>query len=223
MIKLVAFDWNGTLFADTNTCLTGANAILKFLGAKPLTLYQYQKYFIIPTFKFYEQLGFKKEEILKKSAKIAQTFHTTYEPRTSKLRTRKGAKKALSFLHKNKVECVIFSNHIDKEIKKQLKRLKIQKYFSHVLANPHQESSIKIRIKEKSLIDYISKKLYRPNQIVVVGDTQEEVEIGKKIGTVTVAITGGNYSTPRLKAAKPDYLISDLGNLINIINEINTA
>ena len=51
MIKLVVFDWNGTLFADAQAAVHGANARLTFLGLEPITLKQYREAFEIPASK----------------------------------------------------------------------------------------------------------------------------------------------------------------------------
>jgi len=43
MIKLVSFDWNGTILADTYAVLESDNEVLKALGKKPITLKKLQK------------------------------------------------------------------------------------------------------------------------------------------------------------------------------------
>jgi len=53
--------------------------------------------------------------------------------------------------------------------------------------------------------------------VLIVGDSTEEIEIGKRIGIKNVAITGGWVATSRLKNAQPDYLINNLGKLRSII------
>jgi len=221
MVKLVAFDWNGTLFADTYACLDAVNQVLENFEVKPINVTQYQQYFTVPIVGLYQGLGFEKEFILQNISKISHIFHSFYEPRALKVRTRKGTKKVLEYLAKKQIQCLIFSNHVTEAIQFQLKRLKIEKYFSKVLANSEQDSALKERHKEKSLQNFIKEQRLKPHQVLVVGDAQEEVEIGKKLGAITVALTGGNYTTARLKAAKPDYLIDNLGEIISIVNKLN--
>jgi phosphoglycolate phosphatase len=221
MIKLVAFDWNGTLFADTYACLDAVNQVLGNFEAKPINVTQYQQYFTVPIVGLYQGLGFDKEFILQNIPKISHIFHSYYEPRALKVRTRKGAKKILAYLANKQINCLIFSNHVTEAIEFQIRRLKIEQYFSKVLANSEQDSALKERHKEKSLQNFIKEQKLKPHQVLVVGDSQEEVEIGQKLGAITVALTGGNYTTARLKAAKPDYLINNLGELKTIIKKIN--
>ncbi len=221
MIKLVAFDWNGTLFADTFAVHDSNGEVFKLLNVSLLSFKDFQKYFDVPVKKLYLAAGVPEEVLDKKAKEIADTFHSFYEQRAEKVRTRANTKQLLAWLLKSKIDRVIFSNHIVEPIKKQLKRLKIDGYFSAVLANAHLEAAFKGRNKKESLKKYMLENNLLPNEVLIIGDTIEEIEIGKELGSVTVAITHGNCSTLRLKKAKPSYLINGLKNVIYIIKGIN--
>ena len=223
MIKLVAFDWNGTLFADTIACFEADNHMLQKLGLKPITIKTFREKFAVPVVNFYASLGLNKEQLLKGAKINEQIFHQYYEQRAAKIRTRQHTRQVLDWLNKNKIESIIFSNHTLQGITKQLERLKISQFFSSILANTELDTSFKENTKEKKLKYYIESRGLKFNQALVIGDTTEEVTIGKSLGIVTVALTGGYNSTPRLKAAKPNFLITDLGNLVNIVREVNEA
>lgn len=222
MIKLVAFDWNGTIFSDTQAALEGVNEVLKFLNLKPASLKSYQNHFDVPVTKTYLGLGIPEKDLIDRDKEIVHTFHSNYEIRASRVRTRAYAKRLLEWLYKNKVQSIIFSNHIDEPIKKQLKRLGIEKYFTTVLANSKLDSSLKGRNKQEKLKNFIKNSGLSKSEVVIIGDTVEEIEIGKALSAVTVAITGGFCSTARLKVAKPAYLIHNLKEVINIIRKLNS-
>lgn len=221
MIKLVAFDWNGTLFADTSAILDSVNEVLKLVRLKPVSLKTFQKYFDVPVTKTYIGIRIPEEIINHKSSEITKTFHSSYEKRGSKVRTRAFVRQLLNWLSKNHISSIIFSNHIDEPIKKQLKRLKIEKYFSEVLANSKLDSSLKGRNKQQKLKDYVNNNNFQKSEVIIIGDTVEEIEIGKELGITTIALTHGNCSITRLKAIKPDYLINSLKEVIGIIKERN--
>lgn len=178
MIKLVAFDWNGTIFSDTFACYESVNEVLKFLNSKPVSLKTYREHFDVPVTRTYLGLGISQEQINSKAAEIVKTFHTNYEIRAVKVRTRAYANELLKWLSKNNIKSVIFSNHIDEPIKKQLKRLKVEKYFSAVLANLKLDSSLKRRNKREKLRKYTQSNKLLPNETSIIGDTVEEIEIG---------------------------------------------
>lgn len=220
MIKLVAFDWNGTLFSDTAATLESANKQLKYFCIKPITLRTYQKYFDTPIKKSYAHFGVTEAMWQKKALQATEIFHQNYERRAVQVRSRAYAKKVLAWLRRNHIQSIIFSNHINEQIRTHLKRLKIEKYISKILANPHIHVTGIKRSKQEKLKQYLDEKHLSNSEVLVIGDTVEEIEIGWELGIKTVAITHGNCSRVRLKAMKPDYLINSLKELIKIIQNL---
>lgn len=221
MIKLVAFDWNGTLFADAQAVCDACNHFIAAMGGKPITLTTYREKFVVPVIDFYESIGLPREKVLKNTIKNAEIFHKYYELRASTIRSRSNSKLLLQWLEQNNISSVIFSNHIVARIQEQIERLSIAKYIDKVIANSQLDEALKGRNKYEKLADYIKTKNLTSKEVLIIGDSSEEVEIAKNIGSISVAITHGHYSTARIKASKPDHLISDLRETINIVRELN--
>ena len=221
MIKLVAFDWNGTLFADAQAVCDACNHFIKAVGGKPINLAIYREKFVVPVIDFYESIGLPRAKVLKNSKKNAEIFHKYYELRASTIRSRANSKLLLHWLSELNISSVIFSNHIVKGIEEQIERLSIAKYIDKVIANSQLDEALKGRNKQGKLAEYIRTKKLNPNEVLIIGDSSEEVEIAKNIGSASIAITHGHYSTPRIKASKPDYLINDLKEVIKIITDLN--
>ncbi len=129
MIKLVVFDWNGTLIADTLACMAAYNHVLNIFGGREVNLKTFRSTIILPVIDFYIKHGCKRIELLQNSKKLGEIFHAYYESRVLKLRTRRNARKLLEWLYKHNIESIILSNHTEKGIKSQLQRLHIEKYF----------------------------------------------------------------------------------------------
>jgi len=215
MIHLVTFDWNGTFLADTQACMDAGNHVIETFGGKPLPRNAYSKVFDFPTLEFYCNQGADREAMIAND--YAGVFHEYYEPRASKCRTRRGGRKILSWLDDKSIDSVILSNHIKGAIIKQLQRLSIEEYFAEVLANEDIRSTASGKNKVQRICDYLSKNNYDPSQAVIVGDSPEDVGIGKELGMGTIAITDGYFSTPRLRASNPDYVIGNLAEMIHIL------
>lgn len=222
MIKLVAFDWNGTLIADTQTVVDCTNIQLKVFGNKKIDIKIYRRTFEIPVNKFFENIGLDPKIIKEKYSKSGDIFHREYETRVQKLRTRSGTKKLLSWLHNQKIKSVIVSNHATHRIKEQTGRLRITGLLDAILANDNTHDSYTIKGKEKRLIEYLQKRRVKNNEVLIIGDTDEEIIIGRDMGSKTVGITNGHSTTKRLRAAKPDYLINNLEEVIGIIKNLNS-
>lgn len=219
MIKLIAFDWNGTLLADTNPSLKASNEVFKIYGLKPINITGFRQTFTIPIKKMWENNGLKREiNFLEQSL----TFHPLYEKYAAHTRTRQGTKELLTWLENHRIKQMIYSNHIAPDIIKQLMRLNIFEYFDEVLARPVGDHSHTLnKNKEQKLYDYVKRNKLKPREVITVGDTEEEIEIGKAAGFYTVAITGGYNSTSRLKKQKPDFLIHNMLELKKIIKKLN--
>lgn len=215
MIKLVVFDWNGTLFDDTKIVLEAVNASeVKVLGIPPLTLERYRDTYDAPLHRFYENLGISREIFDAKSAEIAAKFHPIYEPLAAHARTRPGTKKTLQKLQKQGISCVILSNHTVEGIYLQLSRLKLVDLFDAVLANGGTEE-MHHTSKQHRLEVYLKENAITPAETIIVGDTVEEIRIGHNLGLRTISITGGNNSERRLRDAQPTAIIHTVTELID--------
>ncbi len=54
---------------------------------------------------------------------------------------------------------------------------------------------------------------FSPEQIFVIGDTEFDIEAGKKAGAKTVAVATGSHSIDVLAKYKPDFIFQDFSNL----------
>lgn len=223
MIKLVAFDWNGTLIADGQLVADCCNVELKdgYKVNKTIDLKIYREVFDIPVNQFFIDLGLDPKLVEEKTTEAADVFHKAYEKGIKKCRTRKNVRSTLHWLQENDIQSVIVSNHAKEKIEEQLKRLKIHNLINHVCGNDHIYVSYTIKGKEKRLIDYLDKHNIKPQEVLLIGDAVEDVVIGNDMGTQTAALTNGHCTTARLKAEKPDYLISNLSEIKNIILKLN--
>ena len=217
MIKLIVFDWNGVLIADTAACMAADNHVLEVFGGKPVDLETYRETIIIPSLSFYTMHGANEKELVENPEKWGKVFHEFYEKRAAKCRSRGNAKKLLKWLKGKGINSIILSNHTVEGIETQLKRLGLKEFVAEVLANPAKDTSLHKRNKREKLGGYIKKNGYKKGEILIVGDSPEEAEIARTLGIKSVAITNGYYSTARLRKSKPDFLINNLKELIPII------
>lgn len=213
MIKLVVFDWNGTLLADTKACVDGVNKQLEVLNRAPINLKDYQERYDVPHWHFYKTFGIEPKEIKEKSLQIAEAFHAEYEPKAAHARTRSGTRSLLEELATKNITRIVLSNHTIEGIYLHLERLKLTHHFDVVLANENIGMG-HFKGKQEKLEKYMEMHAVQPSSVVIVGDTIEEIRIGKNLGLKTIAITGGYNSTKRLRATKPDVLVHSLHEII---------
>lgn len=214
MVKLIAFDWNGTLLSDTLPSWRASNQVFKIYGEKPISLKKFRETFKIPIAEMWKANGITKEINFEEQSKI---YLKKYEKLVTKARTRSGSRQLLKWLGAKRITRAIFSNHVTPNIVKHLIRLDIHQYFDEILArDAGNHSHMHNRFKDQKLFDYVAGKKLKPHEVMTVGDTDEEIEIGKKFGYITVALTGGYQPIHVLKKHKPDYVIHNLKDLIKI-------
>src|SRR4051812_1032065 len=222
MIKLVAFDWNGTIFDDIEGGTRAESATRAHFGFKNTTAEEIRKHFIIPIRKYWINAGLSEEFFDKHSGEIDAEFMKNYEPEEAVSPIRKNTKEILDWLESQNIQSVIASNHIVPHIEKQTTRFGIRRYFKAILARDvfGDITHHKRTFKDELLAKYVEDNQLNPQEVIIVGDTTEEIEIGRKLGYFTISITNGWQSEDRLKAAAPDYLIHDLIELKDIIATI---
>lgn len=225
MIKLVAFDWNGCLLSDAKACWEASNQNLMSFGLQPISLTRFRQTFKIPAANFYVANGFQ-QNFLKRNAKtLSRIFIEAYEPRANKCRTRAGVREILNWLKTQNIQAIIFSNHTRDSIIKHLKRLGLTQLISFVIGHNVKSGShyknMHINFKEAHLLRRLKALSIQSQQTLLVGDTEEEIDIGRKHGSPAAAITGGYNTTQRLKKHKPDFLIHNMLELKKIIEKLN--
>ncbi len=213
MIRFAVFDWNGTLFADTQAVVDAGNHVIQRYGGTPLSRARYTAEFDFPVRAFLERQGCALRD------GYENVFHEFYEQRARQCRTRKGARQVLSFLQDRSIDSVILSNHIAGAIHDQLLRLDLVQYIATVLGNETREATGTGYNKIERLREYLDRTGFDPAQGMVVGDAPEDIGIGKQFGMTTVGMHDGYYGDRRVLACKPDYMIESLPKLIDIVKE----
>jgi phosphoglycolate phosphatase len=216
-IQAVLTDFNGVIPADTRACLEACNAVMKHFGGKILSLKEFQHHNSIPTIDFYSSMGCDRDQLLSRSEEVSAVFHDCYEPRAAACRTRRGVRRGLGFLKQYNIPTAVVSNHTREGIESQLRRLQLTKMFTEILCHDNRSGTHLKRSKREWVGDYLSRTGYKPANVIFIGDSDEEIHVGKEFGLITVAITDGYYSDARLIAEKPDYLIRNFGKIVPIV------
>ena len=217
MIQLVTWDWNGTLLADTQACMDAGNHVIRSYGGTPVPRGIYAATFDFPSIEFYRRQGCDMQAL---ESGVQETFHTFYEERASKCRTRQGTRYVLKWLRERSVRSVILSNHMQNAIAAQLERLDLTEYFEEILANTDLEATVVGNNKMQRMDRYLSRMGIEPQSAFIVGDSTEDIKIGKSLGMRTIAIEDGYFSTKRLREQNPDHVIGRLTEVVGIFGSV---
>ncbi len=213
---LIVFDWNGTILADTTACVHATNKVLKVMGFPKITRAHYQRHYTMPIVDLYHAMGVTADVIKAHEEEIHPLWHDTYDK--TNIRLRRGAKQTLQHLREASCTSIILSNYVVQRIDTQARRLGVREHFHEILAFQHDNATFRVRGKGERLEKYLKEN---PASVgIIVGDSEEEVEIGRQLGFATVAITDGMCSTARLRKMKPDFLIQSLHQIPEIAEDV---
>ncbi|OGE24957.1 hypothetical protein A3C26_00435 [Candidatus Daviesbacteria bacterium RIFCSPHIGHO2_02_FULL_39_12] len=98
------------------------------------------------------------------------------------------------------------------DMKQEVKRLKISKYFTHIVfAEGEKDPQV--------FLPYISKN--NPKETIFIGDRiRSELAIGKNLGATTIWIKQGKFAVeePENNDQEPDYIVSSLKDCLKLIS-----
>ncbi|MFA4995329.1 MAG: HAD hydrolase-like protein [Bdellovibrionales bacterium] len=217
--KFIAWDWNGTLLDDTDIVLECVNLALEEVDCPPISMSVLRETQSAPFEVLYRAVGVPEEKIsiLMQNSDI---FHKHYERRSDRAPLRKGSLFLLKKLKANNISNIILSNHIANQIIRLLSLHKIHDLFDDVLAYESPEVQFCDITKGERLRRHIETKKLDASNAFIVGDTREEIKIGRDLGLSSVAVTGGILAEHLLRAEKPDYVIHSLDDLDLVLEEI---
>lgn len=217
MTQLAVFDWNGTLLSDEQIAYECNSLTCRYFGKPEMEFEAWRDIYTIPIIDIYLQRGFTREEFLEHSAFITEMFHEAYERAAESATLREGARQLLEYLVSSGVPCVILSNHTAGGIRSQLERKGISPLIETVLASEEKDDAGQERRKYLRLQEYLQDKGIDAARAVIIGDTDEEVEIGKSLGMKTVTVSGGFQSERKLRLAQPDFLVGSLSEVVGVL------
>ena len=201
-IKLIIFDLDGTL-VDTSRDITNAlNHALTSHGLNSLTVEETKRLVGEGITRLVEKIigenkAGEREEIIKKFLAYYEEhlvdFSYSYPDVKETLKTLKGYKKA------------VISNKRESLSKRVLEKLDLLRYFDMVVGSDTTPERKPSPVPVLYVLEHFH---FQPDEAVIVGDSNFDIEAGKNAGVKTVAVTYGFREKEYLLNA--DYLIDNI-------------
>lgn len=201
-IKNIIFDWHGVFSDDFEPVYLATMDMYKELNIPKISREQFRKIFEFPYISVYTRFkpGLDREDIY---ARFTEIFLQKEKP--SKI---DGSDEILEHLTKNNIKLFIISASPIVEEEMSL-FFPAKEYFSAILPNEEEKAGI--------IKDFTKKHSINPEQTLFVGDFPSDIITGKAAGMKTCAITSSWGQENKLKAANPDFFITHLLQLKDII------
>lgn len=127
----------------------------------------------------------------------------------------KGVMETLEFLNNKEIFVSLLTTKGQGQADKIIDHFNLRKYFTFVMG---RRDGIANKPSGEPLQFICSNLNIKPGNTLMVGDTELDIQCGKNAGAKTCAALYGYRTREAMEAENPDYLISNIGELKNIIN-----
>jgi phosphoglycolate phosphatase-like HAD superfamily hydrolase len=199
MIKNIIFDWSGVINDSVENQLVVVNKIFKSHGGREISLSEMKENWVQPYMLFYNRylpyLTIEEE----------QADYRKAMQESPKSKPFSGIVEVLKNFKEEGVKMVILSSDFPETLLSEIDYFGLESIFSDIITNVHDKS--------ESIHKLVEKNNFKREETIFIGDSNHEIEEGKKAGVKTGAVTWGYSPKEKLEALKPDFLINNLEEL----------
>ncbi|MCX6751433.1 MAG: HAD family hydrolase [Candidatus Nomurabacteria bacterium] len=203
MIKNIIFDWSGVVKDCILDYLVIANKIFKQFGAKEISVEELQEEWRQPYLVFYRKylpnITVEEESTAYRKAILESPEARQYE----------GISDLIKKFKKSGIKLFIISSDDSDTLLPEIKNFDLENVFDEIVFGVHN--------KEEGAREIVEANNLNRSETIFIGDSNHEIEVGKKLGIKTGAVTWGFSSESRLKSENPDFLIHSLEELEKVI------
>jgi len=188
----IIWDWNGTLFNDTDWCIECMNTMLTKRKLPTIQdINAYHSAFCFPIIQYYKNIGFDfQQEPFETLAKEFIALYHSDKSGNCKLHT--GTEEVLNTIHEYGITQSILSASEIINLQSQINEFEITDYFDEILGGSNVYAKSKIDIG----LNYMARK--NITKAVIIGDTVHDNEVATALGTDCVLIPNGHQSREML-------------------------
>ncbi len=188
----IIWDWNGTLFNDTDWCIEIINGMLHKRNLKKLeNRDDYYKAFCFPIINYYRNVGFdfKTESFESLAAEYIELYHSN---KSGHCTLHENAEITLKAIQNMNISQIILSASQIDNLLIQVGEFDISQYFDEILGISDIYAKSKIQIGE----EYIKKENIK--RAILIGDTLHDYEVAQALNIDCLLIKNGHQSEERL-------------------------
>ena len=187
-IKHIVWDWNGTLIDDVSLCVNILNELLADYELPEISIEFYRSNFSFPVSEFYKRISlpYNGDEF----SRISHSFISKYRQKWTTCSLQPNVIKILDFLNKLGLQQSVLSAGNQIDVNKFVNHFELDGYLSQTLGTDNIKAEGKIQLGHK----FFSASSLEAEQILLVGDTLHDLEVGNHIGCRTLLYSKGHNS-----------------------------
>ncbi len=212
LITTLLFDWDGTIADSAQLGLAAFEESFAVLGFE-FALEKYEATYSPNWYSIYEAMGLPKD----KWEKADQLWMQHYGEQTATLV--EGAEKTIRELQRRDYRMGIVSSGSQARLERELEYLGLMDVFEVVICNEQMQN-------KKPHPEGLEIALHLVNcpsdRACYVGDSPEDIEMGKRAGVLTVGVRSTYPTSWKLTSANPDIYIESLAELTSHFQSVRS-
>ena len=191
--KSIIWDWNGTIYDDTEFCVNIMNKLLSKRNLPLLTVEKYKEVFDFPVKDYYQRLGF---DFDKESFEIVGTeFINEYNNKHFSCKLQTGIESLINKLNDNNIKQYILSAREEEKLIEDITFYNIHNQFIDIYGLNDHYANGKTELGKKLLL----KHNIKPETCLMIGDTLHDAEVANSLNISCILIANGHQSFKKLK------------------------
>lgn len=215
MIKGAIFDLDGTLVDSTESIWRASDHTLRTNGFKGIDRKTVEKVMGLTIFDLFLQVEPNLSEGQK--MRLFEDYKNSYMNFIGHTKVLPNAREALEDTRSRGLKMALVTTKSRENAEKISRFFGMRKFFDVVLGfedTKEHKPSPEPLTKAAGLLGL------RPEEVVVVGDTEMDVRAGRRAGSTTVAVTTGVTPLEKFLKERPDYIISSLSEMPEIFKDL---
>lgn len=206
--KAIVFDWDGTLFDSISSCWEVYQEVFDEFKIPRIALEQFREEFIGDYHEYYLFKGIKENDL----RKVDELWRRLFSKKKVSLFSH--VHSTLKQLHERKVKIALVSNGDGARIREELKQHRIFSFFNAIVTSDDVKQ---FKPSPNGIIIALKRLGVKKNEVLYVGDSEDDVRAGKRAGIKTAGVLSGLHSRERLEKAKPDFILEKTEEVLEIV------
>jgi phosphoglycolate phosphatase len=167
--------------------------------------------------------GITETEVAKKSKTLLHNYEKIFEakvPSNASTYILPGVIPLLEELSKTSNLVVLYTGDSPGVTQRILQVTGLNKYFKFSVYGTEAKSRVELAKVAITKAEKLTSHRFRGKDVVIIGDSVRDVECGRQLNALTIAVATGFHSTKELLSRNPDYLFRNLEEYLKVLQII---